>query len=188
MSTLATHLPRNHHGIFRAGMPAPYRHEDVRFFDKLDLAALRTAVPMSRQFTKFVLLEWRVPWLVEDATLITSELISNAVKNTGNMDEHPTFATLGKLPMVSVRLIGLEKTIVFEVWDVSKDVPVLQVAGPTDEGGRGLRLIDSLSLRWGYYPAEPGKVVWAELPVFPDPPTLSKHERPPDIADVLKGL
>jgi anti-sigma regulatory factor (Ser/Thr protein kinase) len=146
-------------------MPRPYRPEDVRYFDKIDLAAIATAVTMSRSFTRFVLLRWGAPWLIEDATVVISELVTNAVKHTGLINQQPNYATLPKLKLISVRLVGLENSIVFEVWDTSDDVPVLQDAGPEAEGGRGLYLIQSLSHQWGYYPVQPGKVVWAELPV-----------------------
>lgn len=195
MSVIVTPFPRNHHGAFRADMPAPYRPEDVRYFDRLNLAALKTAVMVSRQFTKVVLLTWKAPWLIEDAMLIVSELVTNAVQYTGNMQENPRFTQLGNVPMVSVRLIGLERFVIFEVWDTSQEIPVLKDAGPTDEGGRGLRLVDNLSRRWGYYPTTPGKVVWAELPVYPEEkkPSEPIAYPPPDydpavLNRVIEGL
>jgi hypothetical protein len=36
-------------------------------------------------------------------------------------------------------------------------------AGPEQEGGRGLMLVESLGQDWGAYRAETGKVVWVAL-------------------------
>jgi hypothetical protein len=41
---------------------------------------------------------------------------------------------------------------------------VLQEPAPDSEGGRGLRLVESMSRRWGcYHPPAGGKIVWFEL-------------------------
>jgi PAS domain S-box-containing protein len=55
-----------------------------------------------------------------------------------------------------------------EVYDPDVRLPRLRVADETDEGGRGLYLVDNLSARWGARPTRTGKLVWFELPI--DPP------------------
>ena len=35
----------------------------------------------------------------------------------------------------------------------------------TDEGGRGLYLVDQLATRWGSRPTQDGKAVWFEIPI-----------------------
>lgn len=155
-----------------------YPEGKPRFTDALDLAALRTAVNCSRLFTKYVLHRWGAPSLIDDATLIVSELVTNAVKATGNMDEHPKWSELLDLKLIKVRLVGLEASIIFEVWDTSREEPVLTEAGLDDENGRGMLLVESMSSRWGSYPQPRGKVVWAELPVFERTPNgLPKRRR-----------
>jgi hypothetical protein len=47
-----------------------------------------------------------------------------------------------------------------EVDDPSPLPPVLQDPGPHDEGGRGLRIVDSFADDWGVRPLEHGKTVW----------------------------
>jgi hypothetical protein len=43
-------------------------------------------------------------------------------------------------------------------------MPVRQEAGPGDDGGRGLMIIEALSTDWGAYrKAEGGKAVWAMI-------------------------
>jgi anti-sigma regulatory factor (Ser/Thr protein kinase) len=157
----------------------------ARFMDSMDLAALRTAVNCSRLFTKYCLNRWGAPSLIDDAVLIVSELVTNAIKATGNMDEDPKWSELHDLKLIKVRLVGLEASIVFEVWDTSEDQPVLSEAGDDDEGGRGLFLVDELASRWGSYALTQGqqprgKVVWAELPVYARTPSgLPIRQRKP---------
>ncbi|WP_409472285.1 ATP-binding protein [Streptomyces sp. HC307] len=49
------------------------------------------------------------------------------------------------------------------VADKSPDLPQVGNPGCDAAGGRGLMLVDALSLRWGYDRHRWGKVVWAEL-------------------------
>jgi hypothetical protein len=52
-----------------------------------------------------------------------------------------------------------------EVHDPDVRLPRLRQALETDEGGRGLYLVDALSARWGARPTDAGKFVWFELPL-----------------------
>jgi PAS domain S-box-containing protein len=51
-----------------------------------------------------------------------------------------------------------------EVFDSDMRLPRIRSAGETDEGGRGLYLVDQLATRWGSRPTSDGKAVWFELP------------------------
>ncbi|MEW2352494.1 SpoIIE family protein phosphatase [Spirillospora sp. NPDC029432] len=51
-----------------------------------------------------------------------------------------------------------------EVFDSDMRLPRIRSAGETDEGGRGLYLVDQLASRWGARPTAAGKAVWFELP------------------------
>jgi anti-sigma regulatory factor (Ser/Thr protein kinase) len=80
-----------------------------------------------------------------------SELVTNAIVHTRSS---PT-----------VRIILRRARIRIEVAD---DSPALPVMGPPDvmaTGGRGLRIVDHLSLDWGATPHRDGagKVVWFEF-------------------------
>ncbi|WP_018656057.1 ATP-binding SpoIIE family protein phosphatase [Actinomadura flavalba] len=52
-----------------------------------------------------------------------------------------------------------------EVFDTDMRLPRIKSAGETDEGGRGLYLVDQLATRWGARPTPNGKAVWFELPL-----------------------
>jgi serine phosphatase RsbU (regulator of sigma subunit) len=52
-----------------------------------------------------------------------------------------------------------------EVFDPDLRLPRIRTAGETDEGGRGLYLVEQLATRWGSRPAPEGKAVWFEMPL-----------------------
>jgi serine phosphatase RsbU (regulator of sigma subunit) len=52
-----------------------------------------------------------------------------------------------------------------EVYDPDLRLPRLRTALATDEGGRGLYLVEQLATRWGSRPTPEGKAVWFELPL-----------------------
>jgi serine phosphatase RsbU (regulator of sigma subunit)/anti-sigma regulatory factor (Ser/Thr protein kinase) len=54
-----------------------------------------------------------------------------------------------------------------EVFDPDLRLPRIRTAGETDEGGRGLYLVDQLATRWGSRPTPEGKAVWFEMPRTP---------------------
>ncbi|MFK4102914.1 ATP-binding protein [Streptomyces sp. NPDC019531] len=144
-------------------MPPP------RFSEQLELAAVLTAVGCSRMFVETTLVKWGATPVIDDALLVVSELVTNSVKATGVTTPDPNWAQLGKLNLIGVRLLGLERSIVIEVWDIDPRTPVVQDADFDAESGRGLFLVETVASRWGSRPAEPGKVVWAELPIQPSP-------------------
>jgi serine phosphatase RsbU (regulator of sigma subunit) len=51
-----------------------------------------------------------------------------------------------------------------EVFDPDLRLPRIRTAGETDEGGRGLYLVEQLATRWGSRPTTDGKAVWFEMP------------------------
>lgn len=142
-------------------MPQP------RFVDRLDLAATPTAVNCSRVFTKLTLTKWGASSMVDDALLVVSELVTTAIHATGNTELHPRYSELDHLNLVRVSLVGLERSIVVEVWDSDPQLPAMQGDGLNAESGGGLRLVADVAERWGSYPTTHGKVVWAELAVYP---------------------
>ena len=103
----------------------------------------------ARQFTKATLAEAGVSnaAVVQSTLLATSELVTNAVEHA---------ATRLDLD------IAIDAIIRIAVRDGSPFLPQLQQE-PSGAGGRGLRLIEAVSLRWGSAPDGHGKWVWCEL-------------------------
>lgn len=102
----------------------------------------------ARQFVREVLGEWGTD--ADDAALISSELVTNAIRYNGER------CTL------FLYLEGDRLTV--EVEDECTELPILQTPGSRRPNGRGLRIVDALSSRWGFRQVEGGKVVWAEIP------------------------
>jgi hypothetical protein len=90
---------------------------------------------------------------LETAALLTTELVSNAIRQT--RDEL----------VVTVRLAGGRLRV--GVADSSHRRPQLVQVGSRDTSGRGLHLVEAMASRWGVDPDERGlgKTVWFELDV-----------------------
>jgi hypothetical protein len=65
----------------------------------------------------------------------------------------------------TLRLRRGHEAIWVEVFDADLRLPRIRSAGESDEGGRGLYLVDQLASRWGSRPTKDGKAVWFELPI-----------------------
>ncbi|ABW09502.1 hypothetical protein Franean1_0034 [Parafrankia sp. EAN1pec] len=117
------------------------------------------AVPDLRASTVRTLTRWSVdPDAVDVAEVVVCELASNAVKASGPDD------------VVALRLTICDAVLTIEMWDASTAPPVLTVAHPDQESGRGLVLVDAVSLRWAWYRSRTGgKVTWAQLPAATTP-------------------
>ncbi|HEX3947646.1 MAG TPA: ATP-binding SpoIIE family protein phosphatase [Acidimicrobiales bacterium] len=90
--------------------------------------------------------------LVDTATFLTSELVTNAVLHAGTD--------------VVVSLHRGEERVRVDVADGDPGEPILKGYGPDAATGRGLTLFDRLASAWGTRPIIPsGKIVWFELPV-----------------------
>ena len=90
--------------------------------------------------------------LGRDAELVTSELVTNAVKHTS---EPCALQAWFSAEPPSLRV---------EVSDSSEHLPAVPPrAAPDSLGGRGLRLVDALATKWGSERRASGKVVWFEM-------------------------
>lgn len=85
---------------------------------------------------------------LDDVLIVVSELVSNAV-----IHAHTSLRLV-------IRYDG--RRLLTEVFDGDPRLPV-PPDEPGDVGGRGLFLVDRLSLRWGSETVGVGKRVWAEF-------------------------
>jgi serine phosphatase RsbU (regulator of sigma subunit) len=65
----------------------------------------------------------------------------------------------------TLRLRRGAEAVWVEVFDPDLRLPRLRTARATDEGGRGLYLVEQLATRWGSRPTPEGKAVWFEIPL-----------------------
>lgn len=137
-----------------------------KVISNLTLAALPTAVGCSRMFVRITLKDWGLEAITDTGELLMSELVTNAVKSTGVVDESPRWVDLKDLALIYVRLVVLDDGLIIEVADRDKNPPVIPEQSLDAEGGRGLFLVETMSKRWNFYrPRAGGKVVWCELEI-----------------------
>jgi anti-sigma regulatory factor (Ser/Thr protein kinase) len=111
--------------------------------------------------------EWNLPSVADSVELVVSELVTNAVHASTCPDGRPNYDAKSGLPRVHLRLSSDRAHVLIEVWDQDPRMPVAKAAGPDDESGRGLMLVEAISERWNsaIQPDWNGKVVWAEVAV-----------------------
>ncbi|WP_200300802.1 ATP-binding protein [Streptomyces adelaidensis] len=132
----------------------------------LRLTAVPSAVAVSRMFVRHTLTRWKFDDHTETATLIMSELVTNAIKASGITAPEPKPWQINAEHVIGIQLRALEASLYVEVWDRSEAAPVRKNPALEDTSGRGLLLIDALAKRWNIYRSPVGgKVVWAELPL-----------------------
>ena len=105
----------------------------------LPLGALPTAPGCGRAWTRQVLREWGLDRLADDTELLVSELTTNALQASTPIAD----ATIG-LWLAS----DCERAVIL-VWDPSPQPPTPAKPGQDAEDGRGLLLVQALSLQWG---------------------------------------
>ncbi|MGW6247749.1 SpoIIE family protein phosphatase [Streptomyces roseolus] len=113
------------------------------FLDPEDAAPGR-----ARRLARRALARWDLEELTDSVELLISEVVTNAVRYA----ERP----------VTLRLLRTD-VLRCEVGDDSPQLPRQRRARETDEGGRGLFLVNRLARRWGATRLSGGKVVWFEL-------------------------
>jgi len=117
------------------------------------------SVKTGRDFTRATLAEWDMPALADAAELVVSELVTNALRHG-----IPSACQLASERCVRLRLLAQAPFVMCMVTDPGADIPVLRESGPTSESGRGLNVVESCSVRWGWHLLDDGgKVVWALL-------------------------
>jgi anti-sigma regulatory factor (Ser/Thr protein kinase) len=118
----------------------------------LELAATPSAAGCARGHVGAVAREWGLADLAEVAELLVSELVTNAIRASTRASDP-----------VRLWVTSDRTSLMLCVWDTSPSMPAPQNAGPDQENGRGLLLVESLGNGWGAYPESPGKIVWARV-------------------------
>jgi len=151
-------------------------------------------VSEARRQARAVLRRWGVSAKqAELACLLVSEVVTNVVLHTTLPVRRPRRIALepaGAVPGAGVpppvwekeslrvapppppkqftlRLRRGAAAVWVEVFDTDLRLPRIRSADETDEGGRGLYLVDQIARRWGSRPTRNGKAVWFEMPITP---------------------
>lgn len=126
--------------------------------------ALRTTPAAARTFLRRTMEEWGLNHDIDTAELIVSELVTNAVKATDRSDSDGCCIDLHGEAVVGVELRADDHVLRIVVQDGCAERPALQVVDEDAENGRGLFLVDALSVRWDVEAKDNGgKVTWAEM-------------------------
>ena len=129
----------------------------------------------ARQFTREVLRQWDLCVIYPDASVVVSELVTNALCYGARVTAPPLDSDRGP---VDLTLWQRASYLICVVADGSPEPPVLQPFDPTAEAGRGLQVVQALSSSWGWTMlGGRQKAVWAALslpgsrggPAWPDP-------------------
>jgi len=109
----------------------------------------------ARDFTGQTLRGWGLSALAGDAAVIVSELVTNALLHG---------CARGAADQVELLLWRRVGQMVCAVTDPGPLPPVLVLPGPLAEAGRGLQVVQALSVTWGWTRlGGHRKVVWAAL-------------------------
>ena len=100
----------------------------------------------------------------ETAELLVSELVTNAVRFTGDPTRTLRYSERANASLISLSIRHFREGLLVEVYDTDINPPVRFHADEYAESGRGLMLVEALSKEWSYFfPPGGGKVVYCFL-------------------------
>ena len=114
---------------------------------RLPLPPHPIAAEQARILMRLALEDWNIRDIIDNALIITAELVANALK-------------LGDVFHITLSRQG--RTVLIEVWDPSEAVPDRRQQSAERVDGRGLLLVEACSKDWGWRLEEHGgKTVWS---------------------------
>ncbi|MFI1801722.1 PAS domain S-box protein [Streptomyces sp. NPDC020379] len=115
------------------------------------------AAAAGRRFVAEALTTWNCSEALDDARLLTSEVLTNALSHAAGP--------------IQLRVRRSIDALTIEVTDHNPQPPQLRLTEEGDESGRGLLLVDALADSWGTRPLDRGKTIWftLRLPQHPAP-------------------
>ena len=127
-------------------------------------------VGLARAFVAQTLGSKRVKADADAATLLTSEIVTNAIQHTQSGLEGGT---------VTVVVIGVAHGVLVEIIDDgSAGAPIVKGDLYAVEG-HGLFLVQQLATEWGYLKDSAGTTVWFHLPTAEEPQQAAAQASPP---------
>ena len=119
------------------------------------LPSIPESVPIARFHVRAALGSHGLGEYADDAEIITSELVTNAIQHARDNGTK----TIG----VTLTRPGNPAAVTVVVSDSSPHGPIKRERPPGSEQGRGLQIVEALSAHWGWHPQDGGKAVFAVL-------------------------
>jgi anti-sigma regulatory factor (Ser/Thr protein kinase) len=133
------------------------RHERqerrVRHGCRIQLATGPAAPAEARRRVRDAIRSWQVPVDLDAALLLTSELVTNAVRHEAGQGAQA----------VVLAIASSRGRLRVDVHDTSCYLPAVAEVPADAETGRGLLLVETLSDEWGFYRTPAGKAVYFTL-------------------------
>lgn len=125
------------------------------------LPATDASPGIARDFTAVTLRSWGVGALLDDAAVIVSELVTNAIRHGPTAGGRTVCDE-----QITLTLVRHERFLVCVVSDSGHQGPTMREPDDSCENGRGLVVIEALSHVWGWTPIPgSGKAIWAALTI-----------------------
>lgn len=134
------------------------------------------SVASARSFVRDTLQGWGFADIVDDAVVLTSELVTNAVVHAGT--------TADLLCLRADDGVRIEVADRYPEREVPLQGSLATMGSPDREGGRGLQLCAALAARWGVEYTPTHKQVWFQLDL-PERPVGTRTAGPSLPADLL---
>ena len=119
------------------------------------LPAIPESVRIARFHVRAALGFRRLGQYADDAAVIISELVTNAVQHA--------CCDVTEMVRITLARASDSEAVIIAVSDSSPHGPVIRTAPAGSERGLGLQIVDSLSVHWGWQPGPGGKAVFAIL-------------------------
>ncbi|WP_189188161.1 SpoIIE family protein phosphatase [Streptomyces albiflavescens] len=134
------------------------------------------SVATARSFVRDTLQGWGFADIVDDAVVLTSELVTNAVVHAGTSAD--------VLCLRSDDGVRIEVADRYPEREIPLQATAVNMGSPDREGGRGLQLCAALAGRWGVEYTPTHKQVWFQL-ILPERPVGTRTAGPSLPADLL---
>ncbi len=152
MTTMAPPRPAERHERH----VRPERH--VQRGCRVRLATGPAAPAEARHRVRDAIRTWQVPVDLDAALLLTSELVTNAIRHEAGLGAQA----------VMLAIASSRGRLRVDVHDTSRSLPAVAEVPADAETGRGLLLVETLSDEWGFYRTPAGKAVYFTLAFEPD--------------------
>jgi anti-sigma regulatory factor (Ser/Thr protein kinase) len=119
---------------------------------RMALPAVPQAAGIARDATRDVLESWGLSQVADDAILLVSELVGNAIRHA--FDDGSD---------LELGLAASGTVLRIEVCDPDPQCPQPRSPAEFDDSGFGFVLVQDLASQWGVTQVGTGKAVWAEL-------------------------